>query len=108
MTEDLFDVRWDGPFAWGEHRDHVSDDHVLYSLYGFHPQYGSRVLLYIGQSRASVKRRLNQHAAWVRDEADAIQVRLGSIGRFKSWDSWKADTPYPRADQIRSTGWKRS
>jgi hypothetical protein len=99
MKETLFDVLWEGSFRWGEHSSHVHPGHVLYALYGSHPLYGRDVLLYIGQSRASVKGRLTQHAAWVRDEADAVQVRLGSIGRFKSWDRWSSEIPYPRAEQ---------
>jgi hypothetical protein len=99
MRETLYDVLWEGPYRWGEYGERVHPGHVLYALNGSHPLYGRDVLLYIGQSRTSVKRRLTQHAAWIRDEADAVQVRLGSIGRFRSWEKWSLDTPYPRSDQ---------
>ena len=99
MQENVLDVRWDGPFAWDEYRDYVRSDHVLYALYGAHPQYGRDVLLYIGQSRAGVRNRLKKHAAWVRDEADEVAVRLGSIDRFRSWSDWSASAPYEKADK---------
>ena len=97
MNEIVFDVRWDGPFTWDDSRNHTRDDHVLYALYGTHPLYGRDVLLYIGQSRAGVRNRLNKHAAWVGDEADEVTVRLGSIGLFRSWTKWSADAPYETA-----------
>jgi hypothetical protein len=99
MKEVVLDVLWEGPFSWGEHASRIREEHVLYTLYGSHPQYGRDVLLYVGQSRSNVRRRLTQHAAWIRDEADTVQVRVASIGRFRSWDEWKSDTPYQRADQ---------
>lgn len=99
MKEHLVDVRWEGPFGWDEYSGHVRDDHVLYALYGSHPQYGRDVLLYIGQSRSDLARRLTQHSAWVRDESDPVRVRLASISTFGSWETWTSDSPYPKAEQ---------
>ena len=84
--EQIYEIFWDGPFEWREGLKHCRNLHVLHQLYGYHPLYGSDVLLYIGSSHRDIKRRLRTHEKeWVNEEWGDMRIRLGSIREFKTW-----------------------
>lgn len=91
MVEKTWVVHWDGPLTLDDakKKERQKSGYVLYQLLGYHPLYGSNVLLYIGQTNAGIKTRLGQHDDWIKDEYDKVTVRLGSISEFKGWPSWK-------------------
>ena len=91
MTEEIFEVYWEGPFdpTDVEKLDDTDDKNfVLYSVYGSHPLYGKNVLLYIGKTTRGVKKRLAEHDYWM-DEGrfGDSQIYLASLGKFISWDA---------------------
>ena len=84
--EKIYEIVWDGPFEWREGLKHCRNLHVLYQLYGYHPLYGSDVLLYLGSSHRDIKKRLKIHEKeWIHEEWSKISFRLGSIKEFKTW-----------------------
>jgi hypothetical protein len=98
MAEQTWIIHWEGPFTLEETRrmKGKKSGYVLYQLSGQHHLYGANVLLYIGQTSKGIKTRLGQHDEWIADEYDEMRVRLGSIGKFSSWDSFgKTKTPFP-------------
>lgn len=94
--ETLYDVYWEGPFAWDKRKGQVKLYHVLYQIYGQHPVYGSNVLLYIGRTEKGMER-LNQHDSWVWDECDEMTFRVASLGEFTSWKEWNESEHYDPA-----------
>ena len=91
-TEEIYEVCWNGPFKptglaeqW---QDTDSDGFVLYQIYGSHPIYGNRVLLYIGMTEQGVEIRLDQHDYWMDEERfGESELFFGSIGPFVDWES---------------------
>jgi len=98
MAEQTWVIHWEGPLTLGEARKKKGRNtgYVLYQLSGQHHLYGANVLLYIGQTSKGIKTRLGQHDEWVADEYDEMKVRLGSIAKFGSWNSFdKSKKPFP-------------
>jgi len=87
MDERIFDVFWEGPFKWGDHKKKLSDCHVLYAIFGTHPVYGYNALLYIGKTE-KIDNRMSFHADWIEDEYDVVSVRVASMGEISNWDKW--------------------
>lgn len=81
-----YDVHWEGPFPIDGLPDD-DDSHVLYLICGTHGLYGKNVPLYLGITEQSTSARMAQHARWVRDEPDPVNVYLASIGAFESWEA---------------------
>jgi hypothetical protein len=97
MREQIYVVHWEGPFLWEDRDKHITEDHVLYAIYGSHHLYGRDVLLYIGKTESDLRRRLAEHETWVQNEYDAMTVRFASVGLFKNWDDWEEGERYPAA-----------
>jgi len=97
MSEKIYNLHWEGPFKWGEHENKLKGCHVLYAIFGYHPTYGSNVLLYIGMTE-SVSNRMKIHADWIQDEYDVVSVRLASMAEITSWEKWRTDIQYPKAN----------
>ena len=97
MKERIFDVYWEGPYKLEEYQKSPENSHVLYALYGTHPAYGRDVLLYIGRTERNVGVRLSEHAYWIEDECDQINIRVASIGEIESWKGWEEEERYKRA-----------
>jgi hypothetical protein len=95
--EVIYDIYWEGPYSWEEKNNHFKKQHVLYQLYGAHHLYGRDILLYIGSTEKGIQR-LKEHEWWVNYEYDSIRVRLGSLGRFTTWDKWNKIENYKKAD----------
>lgn len=98
MKEKIFDVYWEGPYKWDKYQKSPEDSHVLYALYGAHPTYGRDVLLYIGRTERNVGVRLSEHAYWIEDECDEINIRVASLGEIESWKDWEEGERYKRAE----------
>ncbi len=94
----IYDVYWEGPFEW-EQRDTVQhEQHALYAIYGTHPIYGARSLLYIGKTERSGGKRLSEHNSWVEDESGRVYFHLGSVGEFEDWSKWDIKKEYKSAN----------
>ena len=96
LTENIYDVYWEGPYPWAERRKWARARHVLYALYGSHHLYGRDVLLYIGMSIAGVGNRY-PGTTWVDDEYDTVTIRLASVGPFNGWLEWERPGHYRKA-----------
>lgn len=99
-AEKIFEVFWDGPFEWRKGIKDCKEHHILYQVYGYHPLYGSNVLLYIGSSHTSVKTRLKEHEWWLDEEWEDTQVRLGSIREFTTWRSQEVKKRWPKPGKM--------
>lgn len=97
FKDEVYDVYWEGPYGWG-YFDMKEKHHVLYALYGTHPVYGPKSLLYIGQTTREDPKRLGEHDRWVQDESDDVCFYLASIGEFENWTDWKKPGDYDKAD----------
>ena len=52
MTEDIIHVQWVGPISFEHVRTYTSStDYGVYQVYGHHPLYGRRSLLYLGKAQ---------------------------------------------------------
>lgn len=103
MAEQTWVIQWEGTFTLEEARKKKgrNSGYVVYQLSGQHHLYGTNVLLYIGQTSKGIKTRLGQHDEWIADEYDEIKVRLGSIAKFSSWDSFeKSKKPFPNPGRM--------
>lgn len=97
MGKQTWVIHWEGPFALEEARKKKGKNsgYVLYQLSGQHHLYGANVLLYIGQTSKGIKTRLGQHDEWIADEYDEMKIRLASIAKFSSWNSFeKSKKPF--------------
>ena len=92
-NEEVFDVYWEGPFEWGRHEEKLDAAHVLYAIYGSHPVYGSKVLLYIGRTE-NINNRMHIHAQWIEEETEVVEIRVASMGKIDSWEDWEKDQRY--------------
>lgn len=75
-------LEWRGPLSLAEARVCNGDsDWGVYQIYGFHPTYGSDVLLYIGKAvRQTFGSRLGQEKWWDHlPDAEHLKVYLGSL-----------------------------
>lgn len=81
--ERKFDVYWQGPF--NEEKLVNDETLVLYSVYGTHPLYGNRSLVYIGMTTQPLTTRMNQHKRWMSLESDPVEIYAASIGEFTTW-----------------------
>ena len=89
--EIIYDVYWDGPYNWKDCQDKEKPHHVLY------PVYGLDALLYIGLSFRLVGQRLKEHW-WLDDLQDNATVRLGSVGKFTTWEKWNEVEHHQKSD----------
>jgi hypothetical protein len=44
--------------------------------------------------------RLYDHADWIEDEPDKVNIRVASMGEIKSWEGWEEDERYARAQKV--------
>lgn len=90
--EKIVEVCWSGPYKPSKLKKQLkkmaSEGFVLYKIYGCHPIYGDRVLLYIGMTEQGVEKRLAQHDYWMDEERfGESQLFFGSIGPFSTWEA---------------------
>lgn len=83
------DIWWEGPFSLNdiienkikkEDSDNIQKDVGLYQIYSSHPLYGTDVLVYIGLTTDSFKRRLKNR--WVIEsgnDSNNVKIYLGCI-----------------------------
>ena len=101
--EDIYEVYWRGPYSeenLNSLTDEENENFVLYKIYGFHPVYGDKVLLYIGMTEKGVKKRLIQHNYWMDEERfGPSRIYFASIGKFESWEIADKIKIYKRLDR---------
>jgi len=97
VADPIYDVYWEGPYAWDKRQVTPRDRHVLYAIYGTHRVYGPQSLLYIGRTESSGGKRLKDHDWWVKEESAPVSFHLASIGEFKDWPTWESIGAYPKA-----------
>jgi len=78
----IIHIEWSGPFSFPKVKDLTNDwDCGIYQIYGGHPVYGSRSLLYIGQADGqSFGTRIPQHKRFLNNrDADQLQAYVGRL-----------------------------
>lgn len=98
MPEKVFDIYWEGPYSWKDCI--ITDDHVLYAIFGTHPVHGYDSLLYIGKTE-DLRSRMAAHEKWVGEEYDSVKIRVASMGKISSWEGWDDEERYS-ASKIQS------
>jgi hypothetical protein len=94
MTEQIFEVFWEGPYDWNGRGDPdalsaVHENCVLYMICGTHVLYGRNVPLYIGRTERRLRERLIEHDRdWIKYETDTVKIHAGYARRFISWEGW--------------------
>ncbi len=86
-------VEWEGPLTLKEARGRCEDgDWGVYQVYGFHPNYGPDVLLYIGKAAEQhFGTRLRQEKSWdLTPDPDRLRVYLGRLGGVTTpdYETW--------------------
>ena len=97
MTERIFDLYWEGPYNWEEHKKKINGNHVLYASFGTHSVHGHNSLLYIGMTE-DIQTRMAAHEWWVDYEYDPVIVRVASMGEISSWKDWDNSDQYSKAN----------
>jgi len=87
------DIKWEGPYHLKELSllCDSSMDYGIYQIYGFHPVYGSNVLLYIGlAARQTFGLRISQEG-WERNkDSNNLEIYVGRLcGPTPSNDEWE-------------------
>ena len=96
-------IEWKGPYGLtdigfdGEkyvikdtELDDKKKDYGLYQIYGFHPVYGSSVLLYIGKAKEQTfARRLSQEGWEYNADFENLQIYVGRLFSQRDLDSFK-------------------
>ena len=81
MKPQVIELWWVGPFRLEKAIQDFGEqgcDQGLYQVYGDHPTYGRRVLLYIGQTRKQTfRKRLAQEKWEWTDNPGALEIHLG-------------------------------
>lgn len=75
-------IGWEGPFSFSDAlTKSAKKDYGIYQIYGWHPVYGSDVLLYIGKAdRQHFGARLKQESWWtLMPDAQRTMVYLGRL-----------------------------
>ena len=94
ITAKQIHIEWEGPFSYEQLKALDGNaDYGVYQVYGGHPVYGSRVLLYIGKAeQQTFSTRLNQEW-WGESNRDAgnVEVYVGRLSgmekpRRQKWD----------------------
>ena len=90
----IIHVEWSGPHSFADVKSLTADwDCGVYQIYGGHPVYGSRTLLYIGQADGqSFGTRIPQHKRFLDNrDSDQLQAYVGRLscgGLTPSDDLW--------------------
>ena len=92
--ERICEVYWEGPFEYEAHyargfeNTEATKEGVIYIMTGRHPAGGVDRLLYIGitvRAEQTLAARPEEHRNWILDEADQIQVFIGTVGDLGRW-----------------------
>ncbi|MCM3257028.1 hypothetical protein M3664_04435 [Paenibacillus lautus] len=87
------DMDWEGPFKLDELNrvDNNLKDYGIYQIYGFHPVYGSNVLMYIGlAARQTFCQRIKQEGWEANKDYKNIEVYVGRLcGETPSDEEWE-------------------
>ncbi len=86
-------IKWEGPknLEEAQKKEKLNENYGVYQIYGFHPVYGSNVLLYIGKAdEQNFDLRFKQHGnSWMESpmEAGEYKIYLGKLaGEFTPGD----------------------
>lgn len=87
------DIDWQGPIKLKELSkvNDYSKDYGIYQIYGFHPVYGSNVLMYIGlAAKQTFCQRIKQEGWEANKDAENIEVYVGRLcGETPSVEEWE-------------------
>lgn len=93
------EVKWEGPFTIEEIKEkrNYGRDHGLYQIYGTHPIFGPKSLVYIGKTdEGTFGTRIPQHddyVDWEYPEYEFYIGRLGSTGNV-NYDEWSSQIDF--------------
>lgn len=82
LNAKIINLLWTGPETINttNFKEAFKDKSGIYQIYGTHPIYGRNVLLYIGKTNDSFKKRLEKHNLdWIIYEYDEVQFYTGVI-----------------------------
>lgn len=76
------DLDWQGPYKLTELSkvNDYSKDYGIYQIYGFHPVYGSNVLMYIGlAAKQTFYQRIKQEGWEAIKDSENIEIYVGRL-----------------------------